>query len=156
MRLRLLLGALVARVTTSLFAVGLLVLTADAVYVRAHSGHFRGRTIAWCSEISVDRADVCCCAIPCQVGRGIAIFAQFLREVSAGHRSLVLCYAGLAFLVEVGPSVVCQICCFRLANRAREDFVLANLFLGLCLAAILGSCGGCGSKTQRRRLLFIS
>jgi hypothetical protein len=40
MRLRLLLGALVARVTTSLFAVGLLVLTADAVYVRAHSGYF--------------------------------------------------------------------------------------------------------------------
>eukprot|EP01049_Picozoa_sp_SAG25_P018515 SAG25_NODE_5360_length_667_cov_1.584507_1_plen_52_part_10 len=40
MRLRLLLGALVARVTTSLFAVGLLVLTVDAVYVRAHSGYF--------------------------------------------------------------------------------------------------------------------
>jgi hypothetical protein len=26
-----------------------------------------------------------------------------------------------------------------LANRARKDFVLANLFLGLCLAAILTS-----------------
>jgi hypothetical protein len=116
--------------------------------VGAHSGCcvrscafrlLRGRAIAWCSEISVDRADVCCCAIPCQVGCGIANSAQFLREVSAGRRSLVLCYAGLAFLVEVGPGVVCQICCFRLANRARKDFVLANLFLGLCLAAILTS-----------------
>jgi hypothetical protein len=48
-----------------------LIASRDAVYARAHSGYFRGRAIAWCSEISVDRADVCCCAIPCQVGCGI-------------------------------------------------------------------------------------